>query len=182
MGTIEQDLTRWPVLQHLSEVMPFADLVFGGGMLIVIMVLHGVGVRLLNAIFGGPMRALVDHPSVWRVELILYSSVGLLLLIHLLEILVWAGALVRSGIVPDVRIAGLFAANTYTTLGSNTYALPTQWAMLAPIMAISGLFTFGWTSAVLVELVGRSQRIRNAARATRTASAKAELTRIDRAP
>ena len=35
--------------------------------------------------------------------------------------------------------------------------------MLAPIIAISGLFTFGWSGSVLVDLVGRCQKIKDAA-------------------
>jgi hypothetical protein len=37
MGTIEQDVTWWPFLHKLAEVMPVADLAFGGVMLIVVM-------------------------------------------------------------------------------------------------------------------------------------------------
>jgi len=35
--------------------------------------------------------------------------------------------------------------------------------MLAPIMAISGLFTYGWSGSVLVDLIGRCQKIKEAA-------------------
>ena len=35
--------------------------------------------------------------------------------------------------------------------------------MLAPIMAISGLCTFGWTGSVLVDIVGRVNRLKDLA-------------------
>ena len=35
--------------------------------------------------------------------------------------------------------------------------------MLAPIIAISGLFTFGWTGSVLVDIVGRVNRLKDMA-------------------
>jgi hypothetical protein len=41
--------------------------------------------------------------------------------------------------------------------------LPNGWHMLAPIIAISGLFTFGWTGSVLVEVVRRCQEVKAAA-------------------
>jgi hypothetical protein len=44
--------------------------------------------------------------------------------------------------------------------------LPDGWKMLAPIIAISGLFTFGWTGSVLADLIGRCQKIKDAAAAT----------------
>jgi hypothetical protein len=37
--------------------------------------------------------------------------------------------------------------------------------MLAPIIAISGLFTFGWSGSILVDLVGRCQKIKDVAAA-----------------
>jgi hypothetical protein len=40
--------------------------------------------------------------------------------------------------------------------------------MLGPIIAISGLFTFGWSGSVLVEVVRRASQAREPARATKT--------------
>jgi len=57
--------------------------------------------------------------------------------------------------------AAFFAANTYTTLGYGTFVLPQEWNMMAPIIAISGLFTFGWTASVLVDFVRAANRVRH---------------------
>jgi hypothetical protein len=38
--------------------------------------------------------------------------------------------------------------------------------MLAPIIAMSGLFTFGWSGSVLVDFVQRINRIKDAAGAS----------------
>ena len=46
-----------------------------------------------------------------------------------------------------------FAAETYTTLGEGAVRLPQSWRQLGPIIAVSGLFTFGWTSSVLVYIM-----------------------------
>jgi hypothetical protein len=83
--------------------------------------------------------------------------------VHLVEIFVWAAALVHSGLVADWRAAGFFAGNTYTTVGYGNEILPPGWRMVTPIIAISGLFTFGWTGSVLVDLIGRCQKIKDAA-------------------
>ena len=87
----------------------------------------------------------------------------LMLLLHLMEIWVWSAALVYSGLVANWRAAGFFAANTYTTVGYGNFVLPDGWHMLAPIIAMSGLFTFGWTGSVLVEIVRRCQAAKAAA-------------------
>jgi len=44
--------------------------------------------------------------------------------------------------------------------------LPAAWNMLSPIIAISGLFTFGWTGSVLVGFVSSLNRLRDPASLT----------------
>jgi len=111
-------------------------------------------------------KALTAHPVRWQIELLLGYAIFLLLGLHLLEIVVWAVGLHYSGLVPNWRTAGLFAANNYTALGSGA-VLPVGWGMLTPIIAISGLFTFGWTGSVLVSMVGRCNELRELSAAVR---------------
>ena len=47
-------------------------------------------------------------------------------------------------------------------MGYGAFVLPAGWEMVAPIIAISGLFTFGWSGSVLVDIVARCQRIKDA--------------------
>jgi hypothetical protein len=166
---VTSDLTNLPMaqLQHLTEVMPFADLVFGGGMLIVIVLLHAAGVRAVTGHVARRSVAIMRRPTVWRVDLLMGSAVFLLLALHLAEMFVWSSALVYGGLVPDWRKAGFFAGNTYTTVGYGAFVLPPGWEMLAPIIAISGLFTFGWSGSVLVDIVARCQRMKDLAAGTK---------------
>jgi hypothetical protein len=165
MESIAQDASRWPFLHNLAEVMPFADLAFGGAMLLVIMLVHAAGVRGVTVHVVRRSEQLLSRPSGWLADVLMLSMVALLLLLHVVEIVIWSAALVESGIVADWRVAGFFAGNTYTTIGYGNFVLPMKWGMLAPLIAISGLFAFGWSCAVLVDLVARCQRIRDAAQA-----------------
>jgi hypothetical protein len=38
-------------------------------------------------------------------------------------------------------------------------SLPTQWRLVGPVIAISGLFTFGWTASVLVYVMNESGKL-----------------------
>jgi hypothetical protein len=163
--TMSRDISQIPLLQQASEVMPAADVVFGGAMLIVIMLMHATGVRATSNHVLHRSSVLLARPTRWRADLLMSSTVLALLALHLLELFAWAAALVYSGLVPDWRMAGFFAGNTYTTIGYGTLILPDGWKMLTPIIAISGLFTFGWSGSVLVDLVGRCQKIKEAATA-----------------
>jgi hypothetical protein len=160
-----RDIAAMPLLQHLSEVMPAADLLFGGVMLILVMLVHAAGMRWTSSHVLRRSTALLLRPTRWRADLLTSSTVFVLLGLHLFEMFAWAASLVYSGLVPDWRTAGFFAGNTYTTIGYGNFILPDGWKMLAPIIAISGLFTFGWTGSVLVDLVGRCQKIKDAATA-----------------
>lgn len=161
-----------PLIQHMTEVMPVPDFVFGGGMLLLIVLLHAAGMRMLTDRFEKRVQTFGIAHSTWRPDLLMGWVVLLMLLLHLVEIWVWAAALVYSGLVSNWRAAGFFAANTYTTVGYGNFLLPEGWHMLAPIIAMSGLFTFGWTGSVLVEVVRRCQEIKTAAyKAKRSAQA-----------
>ena len=164
-----------PLIQHMTDVMPLPDFVFGGGMLLLIVLIHAAGMRMLTDRFELRIQVLGQLKSTWRPDLLLGLVVTLMLLLHLLEIWAWAAALVYSGLVVNWRAAGFFAANTYTTVGYGNFLLPDGWHMLAPIIAISGLFTFGWTGSVLVEIVRRCQEVK-------TAAYKAKLARSRKPP
>jgi hypothetical protein len=155
--------TRVPLVDQMSQVMPAADFVFGAAMLLLIVLVHASGMRALTNRFERRLQTVRTLQSSWRPDLIMVTVVALMLMLHLLEIFAWAAALVWSGLVADWRAAGFFAANTYTTVGYGSFVLPNGWHMLAPIIAISGLFTFGWTGSVLVEVVRRCQEVKAAA-------------------
>jgi len=168
MDAIMMDVTRFPLLHKLAEVMPFTDLAFGGVMMILVILVHAIGVRSVTSHVVKRTSLLQQNPSAWLGDMMMMGMVSLLLLLHVFEIFIWAAALVESGVVPDWRSAGFFAGNTYTTIGYGTFVLPQKWGMMAPIIAISGLFTFGWSCAVLVDMVNRCQKIRDAVIEART--------------
>lgn len=158
---VPADLVQLPFLQHLAEAIPAADVAFGGTLLLVIVLVHATGVRAVTDHVARRSRLIMQRPRIWRVDLLMATSVLGLLLLHLTETVVWAAALVYGGLVPSWRAAGFFAGNTYTTVGYGTFVLPAGWEMVAPIIAISGLFTFGWSGSVLVDIVARCQRIKD---------------------
>ncbi|MGH6622918.1 MAG: ion channel, partial [Burkholderiaceae bacterium] len=162
------EIAGLPFLQSLSQVFPAADLAVGGAILMLIMLIHAAGVRFVTSHVVRRSRNILLHPTSWRADLLMSGTVLLLLALHLIEMLVWTTALVKLSLIPAWRVAGFFAANTYTTVGYGSFVLPPAWAMLAPIIAMSGLFTFGWSGSVLVDLVGRCQQIKDAAASGKT--------------
>jgi hypothetical protein len=76
-----------------------------------------------------------------------------MLSLHIMEITAWSLALVRMGLIIKAADALYFCANAYTTLGYGTVDLGVNWRNISPIIAISGLFTFAWTTSSLVSIV-----------------------------
>jgi hypothetical protein len=86
-------------------------------------------------------------------------SVFLMLLLHVLEILIWAFALNHMGLIEHAYDAIYFCANCYTTLGMGKVDVLENWRILTPIIGISGLFTFAWTTSALVDVVASNRRL-----------------------
>jgi hypothetical protein len=160
-AAISRDIDDLPFLQHLAQVIPAADLAFGAGMLLLIMAVHATGVRVVTGYVARRTHAILARPRGWRADVLMATSVLMLLILHLVELVIWATSLVYGGLVPSWRAAGFFAGNTYTTVGYGNFVLPPGWEMLAPIIAMSGLFAFGWSGSVLVDIVARCQRIKD---------------------
>ena len=129
---------------HLFEIL------LGVAILIVIVFIHGAGIRRISKFFSGRwVHVSTDTPH-WRVNLLFGVVVAQLVIVHLVEVVVWAIPIYWLNLIPDFSSAAFFAAETYTTLGEGSVRLPQTWRQLGPIIAISGLFTFGWTASVLV--------------------------------
>ena len=89
-----------------------------------------------------------------RREIAFSFLILLMLLTHLVEVTLWSAALKGAGAIGTFRDAYYYVSVTYTTLGYGEGTLTPQWRILAPMIAMSGLFAFGWTISVLFNIVG----------------------------
>jgi hypothetical protein len=115
--------------------------------------LHGLGMYLVQERFDR-LWPRFQRKRIRR-QLFFSGIILFILLTHLVEVLLWGLTLAGLGVIPVLRDAYYYAAVTYTTLGYHGEMLPPDWRILAPIIAMSGFFAFGWTTGVLVNLVRR---------------------------
>jgi hypothetical protein len=96
----------------------------------------------------------------------------MILLVHLIEALVWAGFFIWKGAFATYSVAYYFSLNEYTTLGSNFY-LPRHWRLLEGMLAMAGLLAFAWSTGVLFTLAQdfQTQRIQSIEKRKRQESA-----------
>ncbi|WP_291992159.1 hypothetical protein [Candidatus Accumulibacter sp. ACC003] len=156
----------------IMEALPLPDLFYGGGVLVAVVILQAIGLRLLTGRFDKRAKIIEQRPAWWSVDLLLGFTVFRMLALHLGSIVIWSAALVYGGIIPGWVPAARFAALSYTTIGSGL-ELSAEWHMLAPIIAISGMFTFAWTASVLVTIVSQCNHLRGIVREARQVRRKA---------
>jgi hypothetical protein len=143
----------------LTDPSPVLEVVIGTIGLVVVMFFHGLGLRFINRRYSAVwVRVGADTPH-WRVNLLLAGVIAAFAVVHLVETLIWAVPMQRLGIIPNLRDSYYFVLESYTTLGEGPVTLPAQWRLVGPMIAMSGLFTFGWTGSVLVGVMTEYSRL-----------------------
>ena len=140
-------------MDQLQHPAPLLEVAAGTIGLVVIIIVHGAGIRTINGHFNRSWAKLPRRAGYWRVNLLLTVAIGALTLLHLVETLMWAAPLHLLGIVPNLRDSYYYVLESYTTLGEGNVSLPPDWRLIGPMIAMSGLFTFGWTCSVLVSIM-----------------------------
>jgi hypothetical protein len=154
-----QELRAGVADSALTEALPVPDIVFGGTGLVIVIVFHAFWIRLITTQFLTRAERIGSLKSPWRADMLFIGMVVAMLSLHLSEVMLWSAALVLGNIVPDWSKAAYFAANCYTALGE-PFSLPHAWRIVPPIIAMSGIFAFGWTASVFVNFVARYNELR----------------------
>jgi hypothetical protein len=150
---------------ELADPGPLFEIAIGTIGLVVVMFFHGIGVRFINRHYSTAWVKVDATTPHWRVNLLLAGVITCFAVVHLVETLIWAVPIHRLGMIPDLRDAYYYVLESYTTLGEGQVSLPDKWRLVGPIIAMSGLFTFGWTGSVLVGIMTEySQLDRSTAR------------------
>src|SRR6476620_3612870 len=83
-------------------------------------------------------------------------------LLHLIEILVWAFLYAWRGALPDLTPSASFSAVTYTTTGYGDLVLPPEWRLVGGVEALTGILMCGLSTglffAVFTDVFGINRR------------------------
>ncbi|WP_050419448.1 ion channel [Bradyrhizobium tropiciagri] len=87
---------------------------------------------------------------------VMVASALILMLAHTLEIVVWSLAYLAIGAAPAGSDLLYFAFVNYTTLGYGDVLPVKQWLLVGPMAAMNGILMFGWSTAVLFEVLQKT--------------------------
>jgi hypothetical protein len=119
-------------------------------MTVVVWVAHGVGTRNRSR----PSRRLIA---------VMIATVSVLMAAHVCEVFVWSLAYAVVDAAPAGADVLYFAFVNYTTLGYGDVTPVERWRLLGPMTAMNGVLLFGWSTAVIFEVLRRTVRLGDAA-------------------
>jgi hypothetical protein len=87
---------------------------------------------------------------------VMTATVAVLMAAHAFEVIVWSLAYAMVDAAPPGADLVYFAFVNYTTLGYGDVVPVRRWRLLGPITAMNGVLLFGWSTAVIFEVLRRA--------------------------
>jgi Ion channel len=91
----------------------------------------------------------------WPVTWLLVRVAWVLILLHLVEIVVWALFYRWQQCLPDLESSFYFSGVTYTTVGYGDLVLPKEWRLLGPVEGLTGILMCGLSTGFFFAIVSK---------------------------
>ena len=104
-------------------------------------------------------RSMSEHGTsrqALRLIAVMSATASVLMVAHLAEVVVWSFAYSFISIAPPGTDLVYFAFVNYTTLGYGDVTPLADWRLLGPMTAMNGVLLFGWSTAVIFEVLRRT--------------------------
>jgi hypothetical protein len=110
----------------------------------------------LAALFRFLLRPGARQPlGFWPMTRLLIGVTWALMLIHLVEVAVWALFYLWAGCLPDAEAAFYFSGVTYATVGYGDMVLPQPWRLLGPAEGLTGILMCGLSTGFFFAYVSK---------------------------
>jgi hypothetical protein len=93
-----------------------------------------------------------SHQAI-RLIAVMIATVTVLMIAHFAEVLVWSLIYAIVSAAPAGTDLIYFAFVNYTTLGYGDVTPVERWHLLGPMTAMNGVLLFGWSTAVIFEVL-----------------------------
>jgi|SRR6516162_8332351 hypothetical protein len=124
----------------------------GAGVLTLITLFHGSQLgHIVRGQRSSGKKLLINARAPWRSSINFGTAIVRVVILHAIDVGVWAFVLYITGLIPNLHASIYSAASAYTTQG--TLPLGSGWRDLSPLVAMTGLLTFAWTTAAMYNLL-----------------------------
>jgi hypothetical protein len=131
------------------------QLIAGGGVSLINIAIHALVMTVVVRVARVRAAWTASHPSLLLLA-VMIPTVSVLMVTHALEVAMWALGYLIFDAAPENTDVMYFAFVNYTTLGYGD-VLPVQpWRLLGPITAMNGVLLFGWSTAVIFEVLRKT--------------------------
>jgi hypothetical protein len=96
----------------------------------------------------------------WSMTWLVVRITWWLILIHSVEIAVWALFFWWQNCLPDAESSFYFSGVTYATIGYGDLVLPKEWRLFGPVEGLTGILMCGLSTAFLFATLSRMYRPR----------------------
>jgi hypothetical protein len=131
------------------------QLLVGAGVSICNIVIHALVMTAVVRVAHKAAARETAHPAALLIS-VMVATVSVLMAAHLSEVLVWSLAYAVVDAAPTGADLMYFAFVNYTTLGYGDVTPVERWRLLGPMTAMNGVLLFGWSTAVIFEVLRRA--------------------------
>ena len=149
LQTVDVPTTEALYITSIEEV------VWGIMLVAMTLIIHAFGMILTQHV-SNELKQQIGHqfeerrPFLAGISPLILAS-WMIVIVHCLEILMWAGFFQWKHCFPNFSTATYFSFLEYTTVGS-AFNLPLKWRLLEGMIATAGLLAFAWSTGVLMTL------------------------------
>jgi hypothetical protein len=127
----------------------------GGGASLVAIAIHALVMTLVVHVARAMSAKRKSHPSFVLIA-VMIPTISVLMVAHVIEVFVWALAYLIFDAAPAGANLVYFAFVNYATLGYGDVLPVERWRLLGPLTAMNGMLMFGWSTAVIFEVLRRT--------------------------
>ena len=131
------------------------QLLLGGGISVINIAIHALMMTILVRVAQWAGARSESHSTILLIG-VMIPTVSVLMITHALEVFVWAVAYSIVDVAPADADLVYFAFVNYTTLGYGDVVPVERWRLLGPMTAMNGVLLFGWSTAVIFEVLRKT--------------------------
>ena len=134
------------------------QVLMGGAISVCTIVIHALVMTAVVRASQATAAKVAARPNLVLVA-VMVATVSILMAAHTCEVIVWSLAYGLVDAAPAGTDLLYFAFVNYTTLGYGDVVPVERWRLMGPMTAMNGVLMFGWSTAVIFEVLRKAMAV-----------------------